>query len=179
MAGRRLLPKNCWSLNRAIHDTAAPTVKVRLEADSATCAIFHRILEDSARRLVVRLTMDGDFTSIQERPLSLPPSLVRLELNGFRGPLHHQDMMRMVFISMAGRRLLPKNCWSLNRAIHDTAAPTVKVRLEADSTTCAILHRILEDSARRLVVRLTMDGDFTSIQERPLSLPPSLRDCAY
>ncbi|KAG5181173.1 hypothetical protein JKP88DRAFT_322339 [Tribonema minus] len=44
-------------------------------------------LEDTARRLIVDLTMEGDFTKIQERPLSLPPSLVRLELNGFRGEL--------------------------------------------------------------------------------------------
>ncbi|KAG5178496.1 hypothetical protein JKP88DRAFT_346836 [Tribonema minus] len=84
LAGRRLLPKAGWSLNRTIHDTAAPTVKVHLKAGRTTCAIAHRLLEDSARRPVVRLTMDGDFTTAQERPLSLPPCLVRLELKGFR-----------------------------------------------------------------------------------------------
>ncbi|KAG5181157.1 hypothetical protein JKP88DRAFT_246356 [Tribonema minus] len=92
MAGRRLLPKNCWSLNRAIHDTAAPTVEAQLVAGNATPAIAHRLLEDTARRLVVAVTMEGDFTSTQERALSLPPSLVRLELNGFRGnpyPIYH------------------------------------------------------------------------------------------
>ncbi|KAG5181153.1 hypothetical protein JKP88DRAFT_349274 [Tribonema minus] len=95
------------------------------------------------------------------------------------GLANYQDMMRMVFTSMAGRRLLPKEGWGLNRAIRDTAAPTVSVHvkrapLKADSTSCTILHGLLEDSARRLVVKLTMEGDFTSVQERPLSLPPSL-----
>eukprot|EP00611_Tribonema_gayanum_P027053 TRINITY_DN6583_c0_g3_i2.p1 TRINITY_DN6583_c0_g3~~TRINITY_DN6583_c0_g3_i2.p1 ORF type:complete len:488 (+),score=47.68 TRINITY_DN6583_c0_g3_i2:32-1465(+) len=87
MAGRRLLPKEGWILNRAIHDTVAPTVKVHLVAGRATPAIAHRLLEDTIRRHIVSLTMDRDFTNIQERPLSLPPSLVRLELNGFRGEL--------------------------------------------------------------------------------------------
>ncbi|KAG5181155.1 hypothetical protein JKP88DRAFT_349276 [Tribonema minus] len=85
MAGRRLLPKEGWSLNRVIHDTAAPTVKARVEADTVLFAIQHRLLEDTSRRFILDLIMEGDFTRIQERPLSLPPSLVRLELNGFRG----------------------------------------------------------------------------------------------
>ncbi|KAG5181177.1 hypothetical protein JKP88DRAFT_246383 [Tribonema minus] len=87
MAERRLLPKNCWSLNKVIHDTVAPTVTVHLVAGSAALAIPHHLLEDTTRRHVVTLTMDGDFTSTQERPLSLPPSLVRLSLRGFRGEL--------------------------------------------------------------------------------------------
>ncbi|KAG5177719.1 hypothetical protein JKP88DRAFT_331492 [Tribonema minus] len=87
MAGRRLLPKEAWSLSRSVHDSAAPTVQVRLVADSAAFAIPHRLLDDTARRLVVKLTMEGDFSSIQDRPLSLPASLVRLELHGFRGEL--------------------------------------------------------------------------------------------
>ncbi|KAG5181152.1 hypothetical protein JKP88DRAFT_322275 [Tribonema minus] len=92
MAGRRLLPKEGWSLNRAIHDTAAPTVmyrlyRARVGAGSAPLALPHRLLEDTRRRLVVQLLIDGDFTNIQERPLSLPPFLVRLELYGFRGEL--------------------------------------------------------------------------------------------
>ncbi|KAG5187683.1 hypothetical protein JKP88DRAFT_287990 [Tribonema minus] len=89
-------------------------------------------------------------------------------------PADHQEMMRRVLTIMAGRRLLPKNCWSLNRVIHDTAAPTVKARLVANSTDSAISHRLLEDNTRRLVVFLELAGDFTSIQERSLNLPPSL-----
>ncbi|KAG5181168.1 hypothetical protein JKP88DRAFT_279023 [Tribonema minus] len=154
--GRRLLPEEGWSLNRAIHDTAAPTVK------------------DTSRRFVVKLTMEGDITAMQERPLSLPPSLVRLELAGFTGDRSHQDIIRIVFTSMAGRRLLPEEGWSLSRAIHDTAAPIVKVRLEAGGVPIAMAHHLLEDTARKLIVELTMEGDFTEIQARPLSLPPSL-----
>eukprot|EP00611_Tribonema_gayanum_P005485 TRINITY_DN1471_c0_g1_i1.p1 TRINITY_DN1471_c0_g1~~TRINITY_DN1471_c0_g1_i1.p1 ORF type:complete len:503 (+),score=54.85 TRINITY_DN1471_c0_g1_i1:67-1509(+) len=87
MAGRRLLPKKCWSLSRLLHDTVAPIIKVHLVADSTNSVILHRLLEDTSRRRIRRLTLDGDFTSMQQRPLSLPPSLVRLELNGFRGEL--------------------------------------------------------------------------------------------
>ncbi|KAG5186691.1 hypothetical protein JKP88DRAFT_254403 [Tribonema minus] len=87
MAGRRLLPKECWSLSSLLHDTVAPTIEVHPVADSADSAVLHRLLEDTSRRRIRCLTLDGDFTSIQQRPLSLPPSLERLELNGFRGEL--------------------------------------------------------------------------------------------
>eukprot|EP00611_Tribonema_gayanum_P032389 TRINITY_DN9652_c0_g1_i1.p1 TRINITY_DN9652_c0_g1~~TRINITY_DN9652_c0_g1_i1.p1 ORF type:complete len:483 (-),score=98.28 TRINITY_DN9652_c0_g1_i1:66-1514(-) len=87
MAGRRLLPKECWSLSRVLHDTVAPTIKVHLVSDSTKSVILHRLLEDISRRRIRCLTLDGDFTGMQQRPLSLPPSLVQLELNGFRGEL--------------------------------------------------------------------------------------------
>ncbi|KAG5180532.1 hypothetical protein JKP88DRAFT_297319 [Tribonema minus] len=87
MAWSRLLPKECWSLNRASYASAMPTVKVRLSADTVPSEIVHSLLEDRRRRLIVDLTLDGDFLATQERPLSLPRSLMRLELNGFRGKL--------------------------------------------------------------------------------------------
>eukprot|EP00611_Tribonema_gayanum_P005490 TRINITY_DN1471_c0_g5_i1.p1 TRINITY_DN1471_c0_g5~~TRINITY_DN1471_c0_g5_i1.p1 ORF type:complete len:433 (+),score=59.07 TRINITY_DN1471_c0_g5_i1:1601-2899(+) len=89
-------------------------------------------------------------------------------------PVNHEDVTRMVFFNMAGRRLLPKECWSLSRLMHDTVALTIKVHLVADSTNSAILHRLLEDTSRRRIHTLTLDGDFTSMQQRPLRLPPSL-----
>eukprot|EP00611_Tribonema_gayanum_P005491 TRINITY_DN1471_c0_g5_i2.p1 TRINITY_DN1471_c0_g5~~TRINITY_DN1471_c0_g5_i2.p1 ORF type:complete len:441 (+),score=48.74 TRINITY_DN1471_c0_g5_i2:1601-2923(+) len=95
-------------------------------------------------------------------------------------PVNHEDVTRMVFFNMAGRRLLPKECWSLSRILHDTVAPTIKVHLVADSTNSAVLHRLLEDTSmfedtsRRRIRCLALDGDFTSMQQCPLSLPPSL-----
>ncbi|KAG5179446.1 hypothetical protein JKP88DRAFT_326956 [Tribonema minus] len=60
---------------------------VHLVSDSTKSVILYRLLEDISRRRIRCLTLDGDFTGMQQRPLSLPPSLVQLELNGFRGEL--------------------------------------------------------------------------------------------
>ncbi|KAG5181150.1 hypothetical protein JKP88DRAFT_279006 [Tribonema minus] len=275
MAGHRLLPKEGWSLNRAIHDTVAPTVNAHLVAGRATPAIAHRLLENTSRRHVTEedcddsvhfeqplpsllesfklLTFDNTVNACDgmlpaglrvlelvgrhhrwldevppglrvlklrahQHPLpQLPDTLhtalqglrlgcefkqsLKLDFRKFKGryreccrkvkaraggfgnfgesqaptaPANHHEIMRRVFTSMAGRRLLPKESWSLNRAIHDTAAPTVEVHLVAGSASPAIAHCLLEGIVRRLIVNLTMEGDFTKIQAHPLSLPPSL-----
>ncbi|KAG5180531.1 hypothetical protein JKP88DRAFT_297318 [Tribonema minus] len=98
----------------------------------------------------------------------------RIRVPAPAGSLSQQEIVMMVFTSMAGRRLLPKKCWSLSRLLHDTVAPIIKVHLVADSINAATLHRLLEDTSRRNVQRLTLDGDFTSMQQRPLNLVPLL-----
>ncbi|KAG5187598.1 WD40-repeat-containing domain protein [Tribonema minus] len=96
MAGRSLLPKAGWSLSRAMHDTAAPTVRVALVDDiNRRFAVPHHLLEDRTRRSIVELSLDGLFDDTHERPLSLPPGLVRLELKAFqaRWPPHLERLV--------------------------------------------------------------------------------------
>ncbi|KAG5186704.1 hypothetical protein JKP88DRAFT_353900 [Tribonema minus] len=109
MARRRLLPKKYWSLSRLLHDTVAPMIKVHLVADSTNSVILHRLLEGTSRRRIRRLTLDGDFTSTQQRPLSLPPSLVRLELNGFRARWPVQ-LERLVYWAIGVSGDAPEPC---------------------------------------------------------------------